>query len=268
MAGVSRTMGSLLLSRLLLLFTIVLGHGVCSAFGQTVPELDTDPAAVAAYRAGDLSTARTLWSEALESSKDLSNGERARICYNLGNVCARQGEPMQAVAWYSASLRLRPRDADTWANLELSRLAAELPAADRGDLGAALQRLLDSLTLPESSWLALLSLLPLAVALGFEATRGGSGWRWSSLLCLVLAVLGGFPWLNHQLQSGQVPLMVIADGPISIRSEPRVDGDRLDELEPGDVAQWHDEMGGWTSVKLSNGRVGWLPSPETFQLNR
>jgi tetratricopeptide (TPR) repeat protein len=143
-----------------------------------VSAIDRDALATDAYRNGDfknLSTARVLWSDELaDPSLADEAGKRARLCYNLGTLCLREGKNMEAVAWFSAALRLRPRDADTWANLEVARLNAGLDVADRGDLKASVEQLLNSLTKQESSLLALFGLLPLALALAYEALRGGT----------------------------------------------------------------------------------------------
>jgi hypothetical protein len=124
-----------------------------------------DQAAVDAYRRGDYAGAKSLWIATLETGRDesgapLPDGERARILYDLGNAAFRAGEPLEAVGWYTASLRLRPRDAETWSNLEHARRTAKLEPADRGDLAATLGRLLTSITHVESQWLALAGAAP------------------------------------------------------------------------------------------------------------
>ncbi|MFT7670688.1 MAG: tetratricopeptide (TPR) repeat protein, partial [Planctomycetota bacterium] len=224
--------------------------------------------AVMAYRSGDLETARTLWSEELSLSTELSSDERARLCYNIGNVCLRQDQALEAVGWYTAALRLRPRDIDTRSNLEMARLEAGLEAADRGDLGATVDRLLASWTTAESSWIALFGLLPLAIVLGFEALRGGRGARFAGMAALLVAVVSALPWAYNQLESGRDPVMVIAKKTVSIRSEPRQDADRVEELLVGEVVLRVDVMSDWTAVELSGRRRGWLPSAEAFALRR
>src|SRR6185436_3640855 len=91
-----------------------------------------DQAAIDAYRRGNYDSAKSLWISALESAP-LPSAERARILYDLGNAAFRSDAPLEAVGWYTASLRLRPRDADTWTNLEHARRTAKLDPADRGD---------------------------------------------------------------------------------------------------------------------------------------
>lgn len=258
-------MRALLMTLLVALWWSFGGGPAAAAIPQ---ELGTDQAAIAAYRAGDLETARSLWLETLSNEADLVASERARIAYNLGNSYLRENKALAAVGWFTASLRLRPRDADTWANLELARLAAGLEAADRGDLGATVNRLLSSLTNSESSWLALLALLPLAGALALEALRGTRASRWLSIVALLFAALALLPWCHHRLEAGRDPILIVSEEPISIRAEPRSDADRVAELKAGEIVQRVDELSGWTEVELSGRRRGWLRSEATFQLNR
>ena len=228
-----------------------------------------DAAALEAYRAGDLETARVLWSEVLEEGREtLADGQRARLCYNLGNIAARREAWLVAAGWYTASLRLRPRDADTWSNLELVRLEAGLEAADRGDLQGTLARLLGSLTPAESRWLALLGLLPLALALAGEALRGGGGWRLFSWGGLVLAVLLALPWLRHELAPRGAQVLVIAEEAQRARNEPRMDGSPVGELAPGSVHPLVDELPGWVELELSAGRRGWVRAGQVLGLDR
>lgn len=228
---------------------------------------EIDGAANVSYRSGDLESARTLWLEALEA-EEASAPERGRYCYNLGNSYLRDGRALEAVAWYTASLRLRPRDSDTWANLELARMEAGLEAADRGDLRATSQRLLSSLTPVESSWFAWLGLLPLALSLAFEATRGSAASKWLVAGSLCLAVLCAFPWLNHRLESKADPVLVISREAIAVRSEPRSDAVRVDELAPGSIHRRVDEIPGWIAIEVEGRSRAWMPSAASFSLNR
>lgn len=229
----------------------------------------SDQAAVAAYRADDLESARTLWLDALQAGADeLPDAERARLCYNLGNVAGRREQQLEAVAWYTAALRLRPRDDDTWANLELARLEAGLEAADRGDLAATVERLLASLTDSESAWLALFGLVPLALALGYEALRGGRLGRWLALGALVLALSCALPWLRHRIESQREPVMVLAPDRVQVRSEPRSDAQRIEELSAGQVVARLDQLPGWVEVELDGRRRGWLRDSAVFDLGR
>ena len=93
-----------------LIVILLLSMSPCFAQAQAGFERGID-----AYRHGEYAEAETLWRETLE--EELAHGARARLYYNLGNAAWRQDHPMEAVGWYSACLRISPRDSDTWRNL-------------------------------------------------------------------------------------------------------------------------------------------------------
>ncbi len=230
---------------------------------------DSDALATEAYRSGDLSTARVLWEEELEQrGTSADDNQRARLCYNLGTLALRENRPMDAVAWYTSSLRLRPRDEDTWSNLELARLNAGLEAADRGDLKATVDRLLTSWTVAESSWLALMGWLPLALAMAFEALRGGRAGRWLMAGGLLVGLLTAAPWLWHRCEANSDPVMVVASESARARSEPRSDAPKVLELNAGEVLTRSDQTPGWVEVEAEDGTRGWLREEDAFALNR
>lgn len=238
------------------------------------PSLDqaaepVDRAAIEAYRAGDLASASSLWLQVLESdSPRVEGAERGRVLYDLGNVAARQGDWLEAVGWYTASLHLRPRDADTWANLEHARLSAELDPADRGDLVHTLKRLLSAPTRGESEWIALLALLPLAVCLGGEALRGGVLWRRGAWTALAFALLCSAPWVYGMATAGGDPMLVVAKQGAPVRSEPRNDAASIGRADAGVEVERVDELPGWVRVELADGTKGWTRAETVFALKR
>jgi tetratricopeptide (TPR) repeat protein len=228
-----------------------------------------DQAAIDAYRRGNYDSAKSLWISALESAP-LPSGERARILYDLGNAAFRSEAPLEAVGWYTASLRLRPRDADTWTNLEHARRTAKLDPADRGDLGATLWRLVTSITLAESEWLALGLAALWAALLAAEALRGGRLLRRLSIAATFLALAGLVPWIIHRDRAARDTVLVIAndDGGTGIHSEPRPDAAVVANAAAGAELLRTDEMPGWVKVVAEDGTAGWIESGAAFALRR
>jgi tetratricopeptide (TPR) repeat protein len=223
--------------------------------------------AVAAYRAGDLATARAAWLAALERA-DVQGAERARVLYDLGNVAWREGHKLEAVGWYTASLRLRPRDADTWANLEHARREAGLDPADRGDLGATLRRLASAWDGAEARLLALLGLALWAAALAFEALRGGRTARWVALLAFLAAAVLSVPWLHGALTTVQDPVLLVEETKALVRSEPRADAAVVAEVAAGSEVERLDALPGWVKLAAPDGTEGWVAAGSVFALRR
>jgi hypothetical protein len=229
-----------------------------------------DGEAIEAFRRGDLEGARSAWLARLAAPPALSDSERARILYNLGNVAFRKGELLPAVGWYTASLRLRPRDGDTWQNLEHARSEAGLEPADRGDLAATVRRLLSSLTLAESEWFVLATAGLWAAALAAEALRGGRLWRRLSIAGAALVAASLAPWLYNQVRQARDPVLALGDEgrAVQVRSEPRADAAVIGETPAGSELERTDELPSWTKVELESGLEGWIPSARAFPLQR
>ncbi len=227
-----------------------------------------DAAAIAAYRAGDFAAARAAWTELLAAEPRIGGDERGRVLYDLGNLAFREGHTLEAVGWYSASLRLRPRDADTWANLEHARREAKLEPADRGDFRATLRRLVGAFTPGESRLLALFGLLAWAGTLAFEALRGGRAGRWSAIGGAAVALLFSAPWLHGAWTRVDRPALVVEDAKALVRSEPRTDAAVVAEAPAGDEVEVVDALPGWTKVRVADGTAGWVGANAVFELAR
>jgi tetratricopeptide (TPR) repeat protein len=254
----------------LALLLALLASGPVGASAQA-----SDRTAVEAYHRGDYETARSLWLAALEGVSGEKNArpssaERGRILYDLGNVAFRKGDALEAVGWYTASLRLRPRDADAWKNLEHARTTAKLEPADRGDLVSTLWRIVASLTLAESEWLALAGAAVWAVALAAEALRGGRLLRRLALLGAGLALASLAPWIYHCARAAHDPVLVIeaSERGAEIRSEPRADAAVIASAASGEEIERQDELPGWVKVEVPGGASGWMESRAAFALTR
>jgi len=219
---------------------------------------------VEAYRAGDLETAQTHWESLLRADAEV---DRADVLYDLGNVAWRRGDALQAAARYTACIRLAPRHRDAWYNLEFVRSQAGLEPADRGDLAATGERLLDVLTRDEAAWLALAGVLVFAGSLLFEALRGGALGRRLALAGGLICVVGGLPWAHRWLQPVEAPWFVVQADGAALRSEPREAGAVVGRLDPGTEAWPVDSLPGWERVRTPQGSQGWVAADAVLSLS-
>ena len=230
-----------------------------------VADVPLDPAeyheqAIASYRAGDYASADALWRELLTADAlTVEELDRASVHYNLGNVAWRRDQPLAAAAWYTACIRLDPRNPDAWANLEHVRAAAGVGPADRGDLRSTLQRILRSLTLAESQWLALGAGLLFAAALALEALRGGARNRRLAMVAGVLLALSLAPWVTHLSRGEELDLMVVSTGGGAVRSEPKPGAAVVGQFPAGSEVQQVDSLPGWVRARAGE-LEGWIES--------
>ncbi len=213
--------------------------------------------ALEAYRSASYEVARTLWLAELERT-DAAAPDRARVLYNLGNTAFRLKRPLEAAAWYTAVLRIDPRDENAWHNLEFVRREAGLEPADRGDLSATAKRFASSLTLPESERLVLGVAALLGLALAWEALRGSQASRAASLALAGLLALALVPWLWRVAHADERPVFVVQPEGAALLSEPRAEATLIGRVPAAGEAERIDSLPGWLRVRTAAGETGWV----------
>lgn len=220
---------------------------------------------VEAYRRGDYAGAREAWRATLE--QELDELDRARVAFDLGNAHWRLGESLPAIVCYSAAVRLDPRHAQAWQNLELARAKTNLPPADAGDLGATARRLLGSLRPAERRALLFAALVLWASVLVLEVRFGGAALRaalaWATLVVLLAAVPWAYGWAAPARRS---PLWVVASGGVALRAEPLEERSPVGELAVLEEVERLDSLPGWVRVERADGLRGWARAEALFAL--
>ena len=233
-------------------------------FAMGSPAAAQEPGEVA-YRAGDYTSAHAHWTGALAGATDAAI--RGDLLHNLGNAAFRQGKHLEAVARYTAAIEQSPRQADTWANLELARSKAGLDVADRGDLAATTRRLVTILRLPELEAVTFCALALFGLALLLEALRGGRLPKVLGVLFLGLALgLASLHTWRAQSSSEQRS-MVTASGGVALRSEPDLDLPIILRVDGGDLVERRDQLPGWLRVR-SGGTLGWIEAQNVLAIDQ
>jgi tetratricopeptide (TPR) repeat protein len=222
--------------------------------------------ALEAYGNASYDVARTLWLAELERA-DPAAPDRARVLYNLGNTAFRLKRPLEAAAWYTAALRLDPRDENAWHNLEFVRREAGLDPADRGDLSATARRFASSLTLPESERLVLGVAALLGLALAWEALRGSQASRATSLVLAGVLALALVPWLWRLTHAGEQPVFVVQPEGAALLSEPRAEATLIGRVPAAEQAERVDALPGWLRVRTAGGETGWVAAESVIPLD-
>jgi tetratricopeptide (TPR) repeat protein len=222
--------------------------------------------ALEAYRSASYEQARTLWLAELERS-DAAAPDRARVLYNLGNTSFRLKRPLEAAAWYTAALRIDPRDENAWHNLEFVRREAGLDPADRGDLSATAKRFASSLTLPESERLVLGVAALLGLALTWEALRGSQASRATSLVLAGVLALAAVPWIWRVVHAGEQPVFVVQPEGAALLSEPRAEATLIGRVPAAGEAERVDVLPGWLRVRTESGETGWVAAESVIPLD-
>ena len=214
---------------------------------------------IEAYREGKWEQAAAAW-EKLEQTGAASGA----LYYNLGNAHHRMGQIGQSVLYYERALKLRPRDRDVKANLDLARMGT----VDRMEVPIRLivWDWVDSVR----DFFSLRELFRLFVAIGLLLVPAFVLWRFGpirvrvasrSILTILLVcyglLLGWYVW-RSELDAR--PFAVVLETKVDVHSAPDESATQVFTLHEGAKLLAVENLTGWTLVRLSDGRQGWLPT--------
>lgn len=207
------------------------------------------------WRTGDRDGAVRAWTEALAAA-DAPAAERARLAYNLGIAAHRADDPLLAIAWFTACLRIDPRHHDARANLAIARTDAGLEDVDGGGPASAALGWARRYTRSEAEWLAVLGGVLLLAGGLLEAFRG----RPARIALVLGAAVQPVMWAPLAVAiASDVPdaHMVVEPRGLLVYPMPEPGTDKVGKLAAGDVVEALDELPGWRKVRFQ-GEERWV----------
>jgi tetratricopeptide (TPR) repeat protein len=233
---------------------------VLAALVLAAPLAAVTPGRVSEYQQAHLAYREAHYQEAYDGYARLlgTNGADGHLLYNLGNAAFRLNQLGRAILYYEKALLLLPRDADLKFNLGHAReqIRDVIPESE-SFVGTALFWL-GSLTLAEFFWcFALANVL----FWGILAIRIYSRTEWTySLLFLLLGVwlLAGITFGVKWQQTRTDDRAVVLQTEISVLAGPDSRDTLLFKLHEGTVVHLERSEEGWSLIRLSDGRRGWL----------
>lgn len=207
------------------------------------------------WRTGDRDGAVRAWTEAL-AAEDALAAERARLAYNLGVAAHRDDDPLAAVAWFTACLRIDPRHEDASANLAIARTDAELGDADGGGPASAALGWARRYTRAEAEWLAVLGGVLLLAGGLLEAFRGRPA-RIALVLGLAVQPVLWAPLAVAIASDVPSAHMVVEPRGLQVYPMPEPSTEKVGKLAAGDVVEALDELPGWRKVRFE-GEERWV----------
>lgn len=206
------------------------------------------------------------YSEAIQEYEAvLHNGlESAELYYNLGNSYYKAGRLGKAILNYERALQLRPKDANTRFNLQLSNLRVK----DRIDVPPEFwllrwhRELVQALTV--AGWARLFTLFWL-LASGVYAARQVLNLdrfrrlsRRAMLLFFLAALLSlGLLLQRHGMEYGRAYGIILADSSKSLAA-PQEGSTELFIVHEGTRVQVLDSDGDWSKIQLIDGKQAWV----------
>jgi tetratricopeptide (TPR) repeat protein len=193
--------------------------------------------------------------------------EGADLYYNLGNAYFKTGDLGSSILSYERALRLRPRDPDVQANLELARslTADEIEPLPRFWVFSVLSWWVNFL--PRAGLMALVTVAYLLVAAGLclrilsPRPRLASWGTWVAGGAAVVLLVSGTTLLARQGILGGTEWGIIMAEEVAVQSAPSDEDDlTLFRVHEGTKVRIDQDTDTWSEVVLEDGRVGWIPS--------
>ncbi len=256
----SKSAGIAALALMLLAFSGI--SGIANAQDLATRDLD---AATASFREGNAAYERGEFEAAAEAYRRAAElgAADARLHYNHGNALFRLGKLGSAILEYERARKLAPSDADVLHNLRFarSRVTDRVPEPQGNALTRALWALHSSYSLRTGIWAAwaffAAGFAAFAVAL-FASGTLRAAWVTAGMISFA-ALLFVSPSLVYKVNRFEtVSLAVVLEPEARLYSGPGEQYELLFRVHEGTSFTIESRHGEWLSVKLPDGRGGFI----------
>lgn len=205
--------------------------------------------------------------EAVELYKKVLNEgyQSLSLYYNLGNAYYRDSKLGLAILYYEKALKINPSDEDVLHNLSIANAHTVDKFKEVPELFLAtwwnsivsvftVQYWAVILTLFFLSFLAFVGIYLLTKS----STLQKSMFYISSINLIVVVIFAILMYAKYQADSS-TNYGVLTDSIISAKLSPDIKSNDAFVIHEGAKFAVEDELKGWVKIKLSDGKVGWLP---------
>ena len=233
---------------------------VLAALVLAVPPAAATPVRDREYQEAHLAYREARYQAAYDGYERLlgTPGADGHLLYNLGNAAFRLNQLGRAILYYEKAQLIVPRDADLKFNLAHAREQIRDVIPEAESVAETALFWLGSLTLAEFFWcFALANVL----FWGILAIRIYSRTEWTySLIFLLLGfwLLAGISFGVKWQQTRTDDRAVILQTEISVLAGPDSRDTLLFKLHEGTIVHLERSEEGWSLIRLSDGRRGWL----------
>lgn len=242
-------------------FTLFLGLMLCAlpSFAQQ-NNIDLFEKANSLYNKGEYQLAIEDYLKISESGQ-----HSAELYYNLANAYYKLNQIAPSIYYYEKALILNPKDKDVLNNLKYAQNMT-IDAIDQMPQ-TGIDRLVSSIVnvFSHTTWAVCSIVLMVLFVVIFLLYYFSSHHRWKRLyfvlsffvfLLALGAILGAYK--QYTIQNSKTPAIIFAKE-TSVTSEPNMGSEEIFKLHEGTKVNVLDTMGGWKKIRLSDGKIGWLP---------
>ncbi|WP_290699017.1 tetratricopeptide repeat protein [Lacinutrix sp.] len=215
------------------------------------------------------------FAEAIDRYDVILNTDKhsAELYYNIANAHYKLNHIAPSVYYYEKALALKPNDKDIKNNLAFAnnmRIDAIDNLPEVG-LSRFVKKVTNSLSF--NAWAKVsvaLVMLFVLLYLFYYFTYGTGKKRFyfvGSTLSIVFALMAlVFTFYSYSLANKNNPAIVFAQES-KVKTEPNLRSDEAFVLHEGTKVQVLDSINNWNKIKLSDGKIGWVPKEDIKLLN-
>lgn len=212
----------------------------------------------AAYEKTDFAGAADLYRRAIDEGVADS-----RLYFNYANCLFRLNQPGMAILYYEKAHKLDPNDEDVAYNLRFvnAQIIDKNPAPETNALTRAIALAHSAFTINEGLWIAL-GLTALIFLAAILALYAGAAFRGALIAVMVLgalALLALTPSLVIKIKEQEsVQYGIVLKPAVEMFSGPAETFQVLTQVHEGTKFEIVETRGDWVSVKLANGKGGFV----------
>ncbi len=202
-----------------------------------------------------------------EYEKILKEGyESSRLWFNMGNASYKLHDDGKALLYYERALKLDPANEDIKNNIEIARLKTldKIESVPEFILSTWTKDLRNSLSSDNWSRIFLALLGATAILLLFFRHHPASAGRKVSFIAacvtFLFALIALIFALNLRSKAKSYDMGIVLAPVSNVKSAPNSTGGNLFILHEGTKIEILENVGGWSNIKLSDGRQGWILS--------
>ncbi|MDB5103030.1 MAG: hypothetical protein JWP91_719 [Fibrobacteres bacterium] len=212
----------------------------------------------AAYEKNDYAKAADLYRRALDEGVADS-----RLYFNYANSLFRLNQPGMAILYYEKARKLDPNDQDIAYNLRFvnANIVDKSPAPETNALTKAITFAHSAFSINEGLWitLGLFSLIFLSAILALYAGAAARGALITAMVLAALALLAMTPSLAIKIREQEtLQYGIVLKPAVEMFSGPGENFQVLTQVHEGTKFEIVETRGDWVSVKLANGKGGFV----------
>jgi len=219
------------------------------------------------YEAAGEAYSEGNYEQALENYREINEAgyESADQYFNMGNASFRSNKLGYAILYYKKALKLEPGHEQAEKNLAyVSRYREDhLDQVPELFLRKWVSGAYSLFSLETWSYISILFFALLLTGLLFyvfsrQLTAKKAGF-FTAVITLLLFVFSLSASVERHKEISAPGKAVIVDPSVVVKSSPSLSGTDLFVLHEGTEVTMQEHISGWTEIRISDGRVGWIP---------